>query len=81
MGLVVMDRFRWSGSEQPYLDDPTTLFVGQAVVGLFGGSTDVGSHKNEDGALIWAGFDWTFAAVLDAHAGSQSADLVLDRGA
>jgi serine/threonine protein phosphatase PrpC len=72
-----MEEFRWSGSDQTYLDEPTTVAVGRVIVGRFGGCTSVGSCKNEDGALTWVGPDWVFAAVLDAHGGSQSADLVL----
>lgn len=48
------------------------------TVGLYGGNADHGARKNEDAALVWTGEDWVFAVLLDAHAGSESADAVLE---
>ena len=72
-----MDKFKWSGSDQTHLDEPTTVSVDRAIIGLYGGCTSSGAYKNEDGALVWVGPDWVFAGVLDAHGGTQSTDLVL----
>lgn len=73
--------FRWSGSNFTYLDTPDVTACEHAVVGRYGGTVSSGAHKNEDAALVWAANDgaWVFAALLDAHGSSESADLVLDR--
>jgi serine/threonine protein phosphatase PrpC len=73
--------FRWSGGDEPYLDLPTVNGFGSVTVGIYGGSVAAGAHKNEDAALVWTSENaaWTFAALLDAHGSSESADLVLGR--
>lgn len=73
--------FSWSGREEPFLEAPDVTRCGHAVVGRYGGTTEAGAHKNEDAALVWAAGDgsWCFAALLDAHGSSESADLVLGR--
>ena len=50
------------------------------MIGRYGGNTAAGAHKNEDAALVWRDPEqaWTFAALLDAHAGSESAEAVLE---
>ena len=50
------------------------------MIGRYGGNRAAGAHKNEDAALIWRDPEqgWTFAALLDAHAGSESAEAVLE---
>ena len=50
------------------------------MIGRYGGNRAAGAHKNEDAALVWRDpeQDWTFAALLDAHAGSESAEAVLE---
>lgn len=72
-----MHKFKWSGSDQTYLDEPTTVSLDRVIIGLYGGCTNSGACKNEDGALVWVGPDWVFAVVLDAHGGTQSTDMVL----
>ncbi len=69
----------WSGKDEAFLDKPTVTSVGEVAVGRYGGSTKAGAHKNEDGALVWYDINqsWTFAVLLDAHAGSDSAAAVL----
>ncbi|HET9980023.1 MAG TPA: protein phosphatase 2C domain-containing protein [Ktedonobacterales bacterium] len=71
--------FRWVGSEDACLDTPTLAECGSIIVGRYGGRTDAGARKNEDGALVWcdpAGA-WEFAALLDAHFSAESAELIL----
>jgi serine/threonine protein phosphatase PrpC len=54
---------------------------GQITIGRYGGTTATGAYKNEDAALIWTArySKWTFAALLDAHGSSESANLLLSR--
>ena len=71
--------FRWVGSDEPLLDQPTLAECGSVVIGRYGGRTDAGARTNEDGALVWcdpAGA-WEFAALLDAHFSAESAELIL----
>ena len=71
--------FRWVGSEEAYLDQPSLAECGSSIIGRYGGRTEAGAHKNEDGALVWcdAGRAWEFAALLDAHFSAESAELIL----
>jgi serine/threonine protein phosphatase PrpC len=71
--------FRWVGSEEAYLDQPALAECGSIVVGCYGGRTEAGARKNEDGALVWcdAAGAWEFAALLDAHFSAESAELIL----
>lgn len=70
----------WRGSQARFIDRPTTVQVGGVAVGRYGGRSDAGANKNEDGALVWhhALGDWTFALLLDAHNSDASAGAVLD---
>lgn len=72
-----MDSYAWSGSQRTYLDTPTLLPIGRVSVGLYGGNSSHGASKNEDGALLWVGADWVFAAIFDAHASAESTDAAL----
>ncbi|MFD2912333.1 protein phosphatase 2C domain-containing protein [Jeotgalibacillus terrae] len=49
------------------------------TIGLYGGNSDAGQTKNEDGCLIWSDpeGDWEFVMLLDAHHTAESTDLVL----
>ena len=71
--------FRWAGSDKPCLDQPALAECGSIVIGRYGGRTDAGAHKNEDGALVRcdAAGGWEFAALLDAHYSAESAELIL----
>lgn len=73
----MMQDFVWSGSVDPCLDGPRIQAAGRVTVGLYGGNAAFGAKKNEDAALVWAGEDWVFAVLCDAHASSASADAVL----
>jgi hypothetical protein len=73
-----MDSYVWRGSAEPCFDRPELTAIGRVSVGCYGGNSGFGAHKNEDAALVWSGADWVFAVILDAHAGSESADAVLE---
>ena len=45
--------FRWVGSEDAFLDAPALAECGSIIIGRYGGRTDAGARKNEDGALVW----------------------------
>jgi hypothetical protein len=68
-----MEMLAWSGGDEPFLTAPAVDRVGRVTLGRYGGA----GGKNEDGAMIWSGPDWTLAAILDGHAGSESVDVVL----
>lgn len=72
--------FRWLGDNRAYLDVSHIERCGPAVIGAYGGRVAAGATRNEDGALVWSSADgaWELAALLDAHASSQSVSLVLD---
>ncbi len=74
-----LSTFSWLGCEQPYLDKPEITQLDDVVIGRYGGCTDAGAYKNEDGALLWRDSNqgWVFAVLLDAHAGSDSLVAVL----
>ena len=73
------NRYKWVGSEKNYVDEKTTIKIGQMVVGLFGGCSTAGQYKNEDGCLVFIDplEDWEFTVLLDAHNSSESAELVV----
>lgn len=68
----------WTGSSTPYIDQPDVQKIGRVVIGRFGGNSDAGQTKNEDGCLIWIQEkeEWEFVMILDAHNSAQSAELV-----
>ncbi len=68
-----MEKLSWSGGTAPFLDRPVVEAIGRVSMGRWGGY----GGKNEDGALVWSGDDWTLAAILDGHAGSTSVEAVL----
>ncbi len=72
--------FSWLGSEQSHLDKPEITELDGVVIGRYGGSTETGAYKNEDGARVWRSVrqGWTFAVLFDAHAGNDSAAAVLE---
>lgn len=69
-----MQKLVWSGGQEPHLDRPVVETLGRVSLGRYGGT----GGKNEDGALLWSGADWTFAAILDGHGGSSSVEAVLE---
>lgn len=73
-----VEEFSWSGSQELLLDERRVDHVGCVSIGRYGGTTSVGSHKNEDACLVWTNSDWEFAILLDAHKSDESARLVVD---
>ena len=70
----------WSGNEDLSLNKYTIKKCGEITLGYYGGNTESGAYKNEDGALILcsSALDWKFALLLDGHATSESVNLVLE---
>ncbi|WP_339223006.1 protein phosphatase 2C domain-containing protein [Paenibacillus sp. FSL H8-0332] len=71
--------FSWVGSEERYLDHPTTYAHERMVIGRYGGNTAANANKNEDGAYVLSEPDggWEFAMLLDAHHTAESAELLV----
>ncbi|WP_313893910.1 protein phosphatase 2C domain-containing protein [Psychrobacillus sp.] len=69
----------WVGSERNFVDDPLIMQIQHIVVGRYGGNSNAGQYKNEDGCLVWANEkeDWEFVIILDAHKTAKSAEVVL----
>lgn len=61
------NRLYWLGNEDMSLNKHTIRVCGEITLGYYGGNTDSGAYKNEDGALL-----------LDAHSTNESANLVLE---
>jgi len=70
----------WIGNEDMSLDKNTIKMCGEITLGYYGGNIENGAYKNEDGAFIISSRDntWKLALLLDAHATSESAKLVLE---
>ncbi|MCG7342641.1 protein phosphatase 2C domain-containing protein [Sporosarcina sp. ACRSL] len=71
------NKFSWVGSEKNFIDEKDIQSVDRVTIGRFGGNSSAGQYKNEDGCLVWIGEGWEFAAILDAHYGAESAELVI----
>lgn len=69
----------WLGRAAMHLDAPGITACGDILLGCYGGNRRAGAVKNEDGAFVMCADDasWHFAALCDAHATSESAELVL----
>jgi serine/threonine protein phosphatase PrpC len=69
----------WLGRDEPHLDTVAIAECGRVWLGRYGGRREAGATRNEDAALIWCApnGNWEFALLLDAHATSESAALVL----
>lgn len=72
-------RLTWEGQQHPFLDEVSIHQIGRVTLGVYGGNSGAGAHKNEDAAVIWDDLEgeWTFAAILDAHGTADSAHLVV----
>ncbi|MBD7963965.1 protein phosphatase 2C domain-containing protein [Fictibacillus norfolkensis] len=70
----------WVGSDKTFIDELDVTRVQNVTVGRFGGNSQAGSYKNEDGCLVWANEveNWEFTMVLDGHKTAQSVELVLN---
>ena len=73
--------FSWVGSEENFVDQPNTLQLHELIIGRYGGNSNAGQFKNEDGCLVWVNKkqDWEFAILLDAHNSSESAEIILEQ--
>jgi hypothetical protein len=71
--------FSWIGSQESFVDQPNVFPINHILVGLFGGNSNAGQDKNEDGCLVWLNpdEDWEFAIILDAHKTAESAEAIL----
>nr|WP_305120911.1 protein phosphatase 2C domain-containing protein [Saccharibacillus sp. JS10] len=56
---------------------PSIEKVSQLTVGRYGGNTQSGAYKNEDGFLIWCDPTWEFVTLIDAHHSCDSAELII----
>jgi hypothetical protein len=72
--------FSWLGDTEPHLDSPAVVTSGNAVIGMYGGRTEVGANKNEDAAFFMSDPDgeWEFAMIADAHYSAESAAMLLE---
>ena len=73
--------FCWIGSQEPFIDQPNILQLNHIVVGRYGGNSNAGQYKNEDGCLVWVNEkeDWEFIILLDAHHTAESAEIIVER--
>ncbi|MBS4220496.1 protein phosphatase 2C domain-containing protein [Bacillus sp. FJAT-49711] len=69
--------FEWSGSKIQYIDEIKIDSCNHVLIGTYGGNSNAGANKNEDGALVWKGADWEMSMILDGHDSSESVDLVI----
>jgi hypothetical protein len=71
--------FSWVGSQESFVDQPNVLQINHVVIGRYGGNSNSGQSKNEDGCLFWLNpeEDWEMALILDAHHSAQSAEVIL----
>jgi hypothetical protein len=72
-----LTNLNWIGSEQAYLNSPSIEIVQHITIGKYGGNTESGAYKNEDGLLVWQSSSWEFAVLIDAHCSCDSAELII----
>jgi citrate lyase gamma subunit len=72
--------YSWVGSQEDFVDTINIQQLHHILVGRYGGNSNAGQYKNEDGCLIWCNDkeDWEFAIILDAHNTSESAEIILE---
>lgn len=72
--------FSWVGSQDNFVDCENIQYVNHIIVGRYGGNSDAGQYKNEDGCLIWLNEkeDWEFVIALDAHNTAESAEKIVE---
>ncbi|MBG9588340.1 protein phosphatase 2C domain-containing protein [Cytobacillus firmus] len=73
--------FSWVGSQENFVDKPSVLQLNHILVGRYGGNSNAGQYKNEDGCSVWFNEkeDWEFIILLDAHNTSESAKKILEQ--
>lgn len=69
----------WVGIQKNFVDDPDILKLHHLIIGRYGGNSNAGQFKNEDGCIVWIDpiKDWEFVILLDAHNTAESAELIL----
>jgi len=74
------NEFCWVGSQESFVDKENIKYIDYVLVGRYGGNSNAGQYKNEDGCLIWVNKneDWDFVIILDAHNTAESAEKVLE---
>lgn len=72
--------FNWVGNEESFVDQPSTVELGNICIGRYGGNSSAGQYKNEDGCFILTDpeQDWEFVILLDAHTSAESAELIVE---
>lgn len=75
------EEFCWIGSQESFVDKPNILQLKHVIIGRYGGNSNAGQDKNEDGCLVWLNQkeDWEFVVLLDSHNTSESAELILEQ--
>ncbi|MTI47877.1 MAG: protein phosphatase 2C domain-containing protein [Firmicutes bacterium] len=76
--MSTYSELKWLGNDEMHLDEIDIKKCGSIYIGSYGGNTEAGADKNEDGAFVLSDSDWKFAMILDAHTSSESAKLVLN---
>lgn len=73
--------FSWIGSQENFVDNPSILQLNHILVGRYGGNSNAGQYKNEDGCLVWHNIkeNWEFVILLDAHNTAESAKIILEQ--
>lgn len=76
-----IEDFSWVGSQDNFIDKTNVLQLNHIVVGRYGGNSNAGQYKNEDGCLVLFNEkeDWEFIILLDAHNTSESAKIILEQ--
>ncbi|WP_274310072.1 protein phosphatase 2C domain-containing protein [Solibacillus daqui] len=72
--------FSWVGSQENFVDRENIRYVNHIIVGRYGGNSNAGQYKNEDGCLVWLNEneDWEFVIILDAHNTAESAEKIVE---
>lgn len=76
-----IEDFSWIGSQDNFIDHPNVHQINHVIVGRYGGNSNAGQYKNEDGCLVWLDEkqDWEFSVLLDAHNTSESAQIIIEQ--
>jgi serine/threonine protein phosphatase PrpC len=72
--------FNWVGNQESFVDQPSTIELGNIAIGRYGGNSSAGQYKNEDGCFLMLDpvQDWEFVILLDAHNSAESAELIVE---
>jgi serine/threonine protein phosphatase PrpC len=76
-----IEDFSWIGSQKNFIDKANIHQLNHIVVARYGGNSNAGQYKNEDGCLVWLNEkeDWEFTILLDAHNTSESAEVIVEQ--